>query len=190
MRAVGERERNGGGLGTITRLAQPVKQLHGLHGIGAGDIQVAQRAQGAGVVNERKRAVADGLCPLERRGQAVEVVDLALREFRQHFEPPKALELPPEVIAQVPEQMLGVAACLLSRGARLLGHPLGAVRPLTAEVSQYRCAERRDRQYRAGTRNLPRPCRCAPRGELARALLGEQPLGGFARLALVALIAT
>ena len=86
--------------------------------------------------------------------------------------------------------MLGVTAGLFGRGARLLGHALGAVRPLAAEVGEHRRAERRDRQHRTGARDLPGPYRCAPRGELARALLGEQPLGGFTRLALVALIAT
>src|ERR1700730_11628580 len=71
--------------------------------------------------------------------------------------------------------MLGVAAGLFGRGARLLGHALRTVRALTAKVGEYRCAERRGR---------------ARRGQFARSLLSEQPLGGCARLALVALIAT
>src|ERR1700731_4592183 len=86
--------------------------------------------------------------------------------------------------------MLGVAAGLFGRGARLLGHALRTVRALTAKVGEYRCAERRGRQHGAGARNLPRPRGRAPRRQFARSLLSEQPLGGCARLALVALIAT
>ena len=59
--------------------------------------------------------------PFSAGGQAMEIVDLPLRELRQHVEPPEALQLAPEVIGQVAEQMLGLAARLLGLGARLLG---------------------------------------------------------------------
>src|SRR5207302_9710543 len=157
--------------------------------IGTGDIEIAQRALGAGVVDQRKRTVADGLGSLEGRRQSVEIVDLALRELRQHLESSEALQLPPEVVAEIAEQLLGVAAGLLGERASFLRHALGAMRTLAAEVSQHRRTDRRNCQHRARGRDLPRPQRRAPRRELPGALLREQPLGGLAGLALLALVA-
>src|SRR6202023_2887274 len=98
------------------------------------------------VVYQREGTIAEGVVPLESRGKAVEVVNLPLRELREHLQAPDALELPAKVIGQICQQPLGVTAGLFGLGAPPRGPP--------------------------------------------RAPVPQHALGRFARLALVALVAT
>src|SRR5262249_25644211 len=125
----------------------------------------------------------------KRRREAVKVVDLALRELGQNLQPPEALELACEIIAQVAEKVLGLAAGLLRSGPRLLRFALGAPRALTAEVGQHRGGNGDSCQYRAGRGDLPCARRRTPRCKLAFFLLGKEPFRGFARLALLTAVA-
>ena len=78
---------------------------------------------------------------------------------------------------------------MLRAGARLLRHALGALRALSATISKNSCGDSAQRKDDTDCRDLARPHERMARVKFPSALLREQPLGGFARLALLTEIA-
>ena len=140
-------------------------------------------------MHQRKRTVARGFRALQFRRQRLEVIDLTFGQFRNHIQPAETFQLAREVIRQVSKEMFGLTARLFGCDARLLRLALGAMGTLVTDIGQNRGGERADGERRTHDGDLPRTHQRAACCEFALALLGEQPLGGIARLALVAQIA-
>ena len=100
-------------------------------------------------MHERKRAIASGFPALQRRWQRLEVVDLPFGQFRHHIKAAEALKFAREIIRQVRQEMLGLAARLVGRGARVLRLVLRAVGALVADIRQDRGADRAYGKHRA-----------------------------------------
>src|SRR6202040_2376252 len=77
---------------------------------------------------------------------------------------------------------------LLGYRPRLLRLEFGAARTLAAEIGEHGGHERADGEHRAADGDLAGAHHRAARGEFARVLLGEEPFGRLARLALPAQI--
>ena len=85
--------------------------------------------------------------------------------------------------------MLSLAARLLGGGVGLDGCLFRAPRPLRAHVGESGSNDGDDRERDATTGNLARTYQRMARGELARLLIREQPLGRIARLAFLTQVA-
>ncbi len=121
--------------------------------------------------------------------QAVVVVDLPLREFLQHVQAAETLQLLHEVVAEITEEALRLAARLFRAGTRFLSFALGMAGSLETEVSEHCGDDSCNGQNCATERNLPGPEQRFASGELTIPLLGQQTFRRFARLTFLALVA-
>ena len=106
--------------------------------------------------------------PFQVRGKAVEVVDFALGEVRDHVEAAGVLELAREAGREVAEEGLRL-------DAGLLREVLGPLRALRAQVREDRRADSADGKHDADRGDLARADQRAARGRGALALLLPAP---------------
>ena len=142
------------------------------------------RAQHRAVAHQRQRAVALGLRRAQRRRQRVVVVQRALGELADDVEPADGRELEIEVVEQVDDELLRLAARGLGHQPRLLGLRFRLLRALHAEPAEDRAGDGDHGQHAARRRDLARPHQRLSRRPLARALRFQLPLGLVARVAL------
>ena len=120
-------------------------------------------------------------------GSAAVVVERALGELADDVEPPDRLELEVEVVEQVDDELLGLAArAARPSGASACACASASCARFMLDVAEDRAADRDDREHRADRGDLPRAHQRLARRALALALRRELALGLVARLALEA----